>query len=502
MASGSEARHQKSPPAPPEQKQPLRCVMVPQLAMGHIIPMMDLGLLMAEQGVSVTLCTTAANAMRLAPALARARAASLPFTVTPLPFQVEGLPDGLDNADLTSTASELWTLMAALDNLEPPLRDHLKNTDLSRTFLVSDFAHTWTRVVSSDLGIPRYVFYSVPCFTLFCHRVLQRYYDANGGMDESEPFIVPALQHRVELTRARAPTFFPGAHWRQQAEAAEASADGIIVNTFAGMEGEYLRLYEKEIANTVWPVGPLVLYNSKDLEGAAVRGSNPSVDAAKILGWLDRQKPQSVVYLCLGSMAQTTPEQAAEIGLGLEASGHPFLWVVRSRGSRLEKIEAWLAAGFVDRTKDRGLVVPGWAPQQLILSHAAIGGFLTHCGGNSASEALAFGVPLATWPFGGDQFVNERFLVDVLCVGVAVGVKEPHWWWNDELTVGRRRVEEVVRELMNSGEEADGRRRRAKEIAKKAKRVMEAGDGESRRTLAALIQDASRRVRVRALAEV
>lgn len=475
-----------------QQQPPLCCVMVPTLSMGHIIPMVDLGLLLAEQGVSVTLFTTRANAERLVPSVARAREACLPFTVTVLPFKADSLPEGMENSDLTTSASEFETLISELGQLESPLRDHLKGFDPSRTFMVSDFCQPWTRFVSSELGIRRYVFYSMPCFTLVCHRALMPYYDAGNAEDESEPFLVPGLPHRIQLTRAQAPGLYMDPE-REGIEAGEASCDGIIVNTFAALEGEYLGLSEKEIAKPVWPVGPVALYNYVHAELAATRGDTPSVGAGQVLGWLDKQMPQSVVYVCLGSQVQTTAEQAVEIALGLEASGHPFVLVIRARGSRLAQLESWLGAGFEDRTKDRGLVIRGWAPQQLILSHAAIGGFLTHCGWNSISEAMAFGVPLATWPSLFDQFVNERFVVDVLGIGVAVGVKEPQWWWSEELTVERGRVEQVVRELMDTGEESEKRRARAREIGVEARKAMQVGKGESSQVLAALIQDADRR---------
>ncbi|CAI9762100.1 unnamed protein product [Fraxinus pennsylvanica] len=79
-------------------------------------------------------------------------------------------------------------------------------------------------------------------------------------------------------------------------------------------------------------------------------------------------------------------EQLKEIGLGLKASNFSFIWIVRGQESSAE-VEKWLAEDkFEERVKGRGLVIRGWAPQVLILSHSSIGGFLTHCGWNSTLE--------------------------------------------------------------------------------------------------------------------
>jgi hypothetical protein len=47
------------------------------------------------------------------------------------------------------------------------------------------------------------------------------------------------------------------------------------------------------------------------------------------LKWLDSKKPNSGVYICLGSMANFTASQLKEIAAGLKASEHQFIWVVR-----------------------------------------------------------------------------------------------------------------------------------------------------------------------------
>jgi len=85
--------------------------------------------------------------------------------------------------------------------------------------------------------------------------------------------------------------------------------------------------------------------------------------------------------------------------------------------------------GIMDRVgvRGRGFLIEGWAPQLVILSHRAVGAFLTHCGWNSVLEGLVSGVTMVTWPMGADQYANARLLVDELGMGIrgAEGEKLP-----------------------------------------------------------------------------
>ncbi|KAK6122960.1 hypothetical protein DH2020_043304 [Rehmannia glutinosa] len=81
-------------------------------------------------------------------------------------------------------------------------------------------------------------------------------------------------------------------------------------------------------------------------------------------------------------------------------------------------IEEALSEGLLDRIKQNGIIVQGWAPQAEILAHSSVGGFMSHCGWSSITESLYFGVPVVV-PLKFDQPVNCRMAVET---GVGVEV--------------------------------------------------------------------------------
>ncbi|PNX85054.1 anthocyanidin 5,3-O-glucosyltransferase-like protein, partial [Trifolium pratense] len=81
-------------------------------------------------------------------------------------------------------------------------------------------------------------------------------------------------------------------------------------------------------------------------------------------------------------------------------------------------LDELLPEGFLERTKEKGMVVRNWAPQTAILSHDSVGGFVTHCGWNSMLEAICVGVPMIAWPMYAEQRLNRLFMVEEMKVGL------------------------------------------------------------------------------------
>ncbi|KAK8937260.1 UDP-glycosyltransferase 73C6 [Platanthera zijinensis] len=466
-------------------------ILVPLMAQGHMIPMVDLACLLAGAGALVTFITTPVNAARIRPVIRRIESSGLPVQFVELCFPAveAGLPAGCENIDLIPSPDLFKTFMESLSLLGPQLKLHLAAASSAPPpdCIIFDSLNSWASTVAKELGVPHLMFYGPSCFYILCSLLLKKNQVLKTIADDFELFPVPGLPEPVEVMKAQVSRWMDRPGWEKISEefyAAEDSAQGIIMNSFEELESSALELYRKEKGKKIWPVGPLSLYN-KDAESQATRGNASSVDTQLLVNWLDSKEPNSVMFVSFGSLARNPFSQLVEIGHGLKSalSSLPslsFIWVVKE-AEKGDGAKKWMSE-FEAEIKGRGMVIQGWAPQELILTHAAVGGFMTHCGWNSTLEALATGVVMATWPRFGDQFLNEKLVVDVLNVGVAVGAKVPTLFvdeMSEEAQVKGEKVRKAVVEVMDGGKEGEARRRRAGELKEKARTATEEGGSSS-----------------------
>ncbi|GAU13644.1 hypothetical protein TSUD_347480 [Trifolium subterraneum] len=309
---------------------------------------------------------------------------------------------------------------------------------------------------------------------------------------ESEYFTIPGIPDKIQVTKEQIPGTLKDEmkEFGEKMDEAEMKSYGVIINTFEELEKAYVKDYKKERNDKVWCVGPVSLCNKDGLDKAQ-RGNMASISEHLCLKWLDLHQPKSVVYACLGSLCNLIPSQLMELALALEASKRPFIWVIRE-GNKSEELEKWISEEkFEERNKGRGLIIRGWAPQVLILSHPSIGGFLTHCGWNSTLEGISAGVPMITWPLFADQFLNEKLVTQVLRIGVSLGVKFPMKWGEEDklgVLVKKEGIKEAICMVMDEGEESNERRERASKLSEMANRAVEKG-GSSYLNMNLLVQD-------------
>ncbi|MED6144963.1 UDP-glycosyltransferase [Stylosanthes scabra] len=301
--------------------------------------------------------------------------------------------------------------------------------------IVSDICLPYTIHIANKFNLPRISFAGVNCFCLTCYDALRISNVRENIKDEDEYFVIPGLPDEIEATKAQ--VLGPAAvdeFWNkfyQEIHVAEAATYGVIMNSFQELEPEYARMYKKLKNDKVWCVGPVSLSNKDHLDKAQ-RDNKVSTEEWMHQKWLDSQKPKS------------------------------------------------------------GLIIRGWAPQLLILSHPSIGGFLTHCGWNSTIEAICAGVPMLTWPLFADQFPNEKLVAKVLKVGVIVGVKSPMLWGKEEeigVMVKKEDIKIAIEKFMDENNtECEERRERVRKLAEMAKISVEEG-GSSHTNLTMFIQD-------------
>ncbi|KAL0342486.1 UNVERIFIED_CONTAM: UDP-glycosyltransferase 83A1 [Sesamum calycinum] len=166
------------------------------------------------------------------------------------------------------------------------------------------------------------------------------------------------------------------------------------------------------------PIGPLLNISHCKSVG---NFSSFLCEDTSCLSWLNEKPAASVVYVSFGSLAVFSQHQLDELALGLELSGRPFLWVVRSdlaNGSQAEYL-----SGFMERVVGIGKIVE-WAPQEEVLSHPSVVCFLSHCGWNSTLEGLSRGVPFLCWPYFADQFYNQKYICEKWKIGLRINVDE------------------------------------------------------------------------------
>ncbi|WVZ70041.1 hypothetical protein U9M48_018745 [Paspalum notatum var. saurae] len=459
--------------------------------MGHLVSMIELGKILGARGLAVTIVVVDPpyNTGATGPFLAGVSAANPSISFHRLP---KDLPP------VKSKHHEALTF-EVMRVSNPYLRELLLAAAPPPVALIADFFCSVALDVAEELGVPAYFFFTSGAQNLafFLHLpVLHERTTASFKDMGSDLIHVPGIPP-VPATHAVLPLMDrddPAYDAFLKVAADMCRSRGIIVNTFRSLEP---RAVENVAAGLCTPpglptppvycIGPLI----KSEEVVAGKGGGE-----ECLAWLDAQPKDSVVFLCFGSIGRFSAEQLREVAVGLEASGQRFLWVVRAPppsdaddvSKKFEKppepdLDALLPAGFLDRTKGRGLVVKSWAPQRDVLAHESVGGFVTHCGWNSVLEAVVAGVPMVAWPLYAEQRMNRVFLEKELRLAVAVEGYDDGG--DKQGLVAAEEVAAKVRWLMESD---GGRVLRERTLAamRQAKDALRDG-GESEATLAGLV---------------
>ncbi|KAL6848068.1 hypothetical protein ACP4OV_022196 [Aristida adscensionis] len=426
-------------------------------AQGHINPVRHLARrLRRATGARVTVSTAVSAYRKLFPAAAAAAAEEEEVDagegrrdaagVWYVPYS-DGYDGGFDRAvhDHTHYMSQIKvvgsrTLAGVLGRLRAAGRPV---TRVVYTLLLS-----WVADVARDHGVPSAIYWIQPAAVLAAYL---HFFRGTGGVDTAiaaaagDPWAavrVPGLPEMrlrdlpsfITITSPDDPYAFVLAMFRELVDALGGEdSPTVLVNTFDAMEPEAVASLRDHGVDVV-PIGPVLSFLDEPPPAAAAGGKNGKSPApppsdndlfkqnGKVyLEWLDAQAAGTVVYISFGSLSVMSKRQVEEVARAMAESGRPFLWVLREDNRSVEGVGDGDVAG---AGGERGMVVE-WCDQVRVLTHPAVGCFVTHCGWNSTLESVACGVPVVGVPQWTDQTTNA-WLVERLGAGVraAVGDKD------------------------------------------------------------------------------
>ncbi|XWS42015.1 hypothetical protein CRYUN_Cryun17cG0132300 [Craigia yunnanensis] len=383
-------------------------VLLSSPGLGHLIPVLELGKrLVTVHNFKVTIFVVSS---RTSAAESQVIESSMSLKL----YEVIVLPPP-NISDLVDADATVVTRIAVLmREIRPAFSFAMSALRSLPTVLIVDFFGNESLEIADEFKIPKFVYFPSHAWVLALTIYLPILDKVVKGeyIDEEEALFIPGCRP-VQPEDVVDPMLCRSD--QQYFEYVSMGikipmADGILVNTWEELEPATLaalrddKLLGRISKVPIYPVGPM----TKATESI---GSNNNL----LFDWLDKQPSESVLFISFGSGGVLSKEQMTELAWGLELSQQRFIWVVRTPavksgdesfftvGNGSNDIPSYLPEGFLDRTKNVGLVVSDWAQQIEILSHAAVGGFLSHCGWNSVLESIVNGVPLIAWPLYAEQ---------------------------------------------------------------------------------------------------
>ncbi|KAH9310632.1 hypothetical protein KI387_025667 [Taxus chinensis] len=335
-------------------------VVFPFPAQGHMNPLVEFAKRLVSKNLHVTFVTTETVRERMLEA--QSDPAHLTSSLTDI--RIETISDGLslDSGGVKDIKTIIDLLREVGGLTFEGLTERLNAQEQRVSCIVYDSLLEWVHHIASKFSIPCAFFWTQSC------AVYSIYYHYHKGLVPSEgeqvekERVIPGLPRLHELDM---PTFLQPSdpnHYLLQLVLGQfttiSQATWILGNSFHELEAAEIKSMDPFIP--IRTVGPL-------LPSAFLDGNNPQdtdVGAhlwktTNCIDWLNTKEDSTVVYISFGSLAVLSREQICEIALGLKATGHSFLWVIRPALNKEENNGAQdLPAGFLEETAERGLVVP------------------------------------------------------------------------------------------------------------------------------------------------
>ncbi|KAL3624863.1 hypothetical protein CASFOL_031531 [Castilleja foliolosa] len=381
----------------------LKIAMYPWFGMGHLTTFLHISNKLAERGHQIyfilpTKIQSKLDQFNRHPSLIK----FIPITVP----RVEGLPDGTETT--SDVPFPMYSLLRhAMDLTKPDIENLL--VQIKPDIVFFDFTE-WLPALARGLGIKTVLYCIISPATV--GYLFRDEPTPEAFLDPPPDFPLSAIKlykHEARMIEKinNKKEYGCGMSFVQRMIMAANECDAMGFKSCEEMDERYHEFLKRKFKKPVLLAGPVL-----------PEQPTSTLDE-KWASWLGQFKPKSVIYCAFGSEARMMIDQFQELLLGFELTGFPF-FVALKPAIGAETVEEALPEGFIERTKQRGVVYGGWVQQQLILSHPSIGCFVTHCGWGSLSEAMVNECQLVLMPHVGDQLVNGRLAGGDLRVGVAV----------------------------------------------------------------------------------
>lgn len=345
-----------------------------------------------------------------------------------LDIRYRAISDGLPlEYDRTGKVEEYvgWYLDGAMfDQVEKAVEEIVLNSRPKVDMLIIDTFYPWASKIAKKFGLRFASFWTEPAlvFNLYYHVHLLKqhgHFDCPDARKDPIDYIpgVKSIEPHGLMSYLQDEDISTNMHRLiLQAYQDVRSADYVLCNTVQELESDTISTLQALMP--FYAVGP----NFPPLSPGNVMPTSLWAES-NCSEWLGSKANGSVLYVSFGSLANFTKDEVVEIAYGLMLSNIDFVWVLRPR-TVLFDADQLLPVGFEEVIRGRGIVVP-WTNQMAVLSHLAIGGFLTHCGWNSVLESIWYGIPMLCFPVFSDQFTNRKLVVDDWKVGINLGSGKP-----------------------------------------------------------------------------
>ncbi|KAB2630891.1 UDP-glycosyltransferase 86A1-like [Pyrus ussuriensis x Pyrus communis] len=438
-------------------------IMVPLPLQGHVNPLTHLATKLASQGFTITFVNTQYIHHHI---LKSQPNDNTEDDIFPL-HGADGFPlafDRIQNLD-QSLEGALHVFPAHVDELV----GNLVQSDPSITCLIVDTFQSWSATIANKYNLIHISFWTEPAlvFNIYYHLGLLKKNGHFGShvinicfcrlilLDNREDIIdyipgVKAIEPKDLMSHLQSTDLFsPMLRTFYKSFREVKRADFILCNTVQELEFESLSaLQAKQPTYAIGPVLPDSLTNN--------------IVATNLMPEFD----------CIIGSTRSPMVREFHLGTSSDTTGYDETYI--------------LPVGFEDEIKDRGLMVP-WCSQIEVLSHPAVGGFLTHCGWNSILESMRCGVPMLCFPLVADQITNRKLVVDDWGVGLNLCDRVK--------PVRRVEVAEKINRLI-CGKSGDGLQKKVMKVTQTLEDAV-ALNGSSQKNLSQFISNVKEKIQTR-----